>query len=120
MSDGATPYLTPEASARVNIDKMLNLAGWVVQDRNDINLYEGQGVAVREYLLKGGSEADYLLFVDRKAVGVLEAKKEGDTLTGVEHQSAKYADGLPDDLDAPVKPLPFLYESTGIVTVQAP
>jgi type I restriction enzyme R subunit len=116
MSDAATPYLTPEASARVNIDHMLASAGWVVQDRKDINLYEGQGVAVREYLLKGGSEADYLLFVDRKAVGVLEAKKEGDTLTGVEHQSAKYADGLPDDLDAPVKPLPFLYESTGIET----
>jgi type I restriction enzyme R subunit len=116
MTDEAAPYLTPEARARINIDRMLGLAGWVVQDRNEINLYEGQGVAVREYLLKGSSEADYLLFVDRKAVGVLEAKKEGDTLTGVEHQSVKYAEGLPDDLDAPVKPLPFLYESTGIET----
>ena len=109
-------YLTPEAKARVNIDKMLRSAGWVVQDRGEIDLYAARGVAVREFLLKGNHEADYLLFVDRQAVGALEAKKEGDTLTGVEPQSAKYAEGLPDHVPAPIRPLPFLYESTGIET----
>ena len=51
-----------------------------------------------------------------EAVGAVEAKKEGDTLTGVEIQTAKYAAGLPDKMTAPVRPLPFLYESTGVET----
>lgn len=59
--------------------------------------------------------ADYLLYLDRKAVGAVEAKAEG-TLTGVEAQSAKYAAGLPDKLPAHVRPLPFLFESNGSVT----
>ena len=116
MSDTTDKYLTPEAKARVQIDKMLVAAGWVIQDRSEINLYAGAGVAIREYPLKGGLEADYLLFINGKAVGALEAKKEGSTLTGVEHQSAKYAASLPDDLETPYQPLPFLYESTGIET----
>jgi len=116
MGDEATPYLTDEARARIGIDRMLKAAGWQVQDRIDINLYAGVGVAVREYILKGNIEADYLLFINSQAVGALEAKKMGATLTGVEPQSAKYAAGLPDDLDAPYRPLPFLYESTGVET----
>lgn len=115
MSD-AEKYLTPEARARVDIDEMLRAAGWVIQDRSEIDLYAGSGVAVREFLLAGNTEADYLLFVDRQAVGALEAKKRGASLIGVEPQSAKYAAGLPDHVDAPVRPLPFLYESTGIET----
>ena len=59
--------------------------------------------------------ADYLLYLDRKAVGAVEAKAEG-TLTGVEAQSAKYAAGLPDNLPAHRRPLPFLFESNGSVT----
>ena len=59
--------------------------------------------------------ADYLLYLDRKAVGAVEAKAEG-TLTGVEPQSAKYASGLPDNLPAHKRPLPFLFESNGSVT----
>src|SRR5881296_2689658 len=59
--------------------------------------------------------ADYLLYVDRKSVGAVEAKAEG-TLTGVEAQSAKYAAGLPDNLPAHKRPLPFLFESNGSVT----
>src|SRR5580658_7111359 len=98
MNDEALPYLAPEARARVNIDKMLTRAGWVVQGRDEVNLYAGRGVAVREYLLKGGLEVDYLLFVDGSAVGALEAKKEGAPLIGVEIQSTKYANALPDDL----------------------
>jgi type I restriction enzyme R subunit len=108
--------LSPEDRARVEIDRMLVAAGWKVQDRSEINLYAGRGVAIREYPLKDGLEADYLLFVDSSAVGALEAKPEGYTLTGVEPQSAKYASALPDDLKVPRRPLPFLYESTGIET----
>jgi len=109
--------LTPEDQARINIDKLLTGSGWVVQDRREINLYAGRGVAVREFPMRSGhGEADYLLFVDQMAVGVVEAKPEGYTLTGVEIQTAKYSDGVPDGIRAPRKPLPFLYESTGVET----
>ncbi len=108
---------TPEALARQDIDRTLAAAGWVVQNPKVINLFAGQGVAVREFpLAQGHGFADYLLFVDQKAVGVIEAKKQGATLTGVEGQAEKYGDGLPTTLKAPVKPLPFLYQSTGIET----
>jgi type I restriction enzyme R subunit len=108
---------TPEERARVKIDAALEAAGWVVQDRDAMNLSAGRGVAVREFkLAQGHGYADYLLFVDGKAVGVLEAKPEGHTLSGVEPQAAKYAAGLPSYLKPPVKPLPFLYLSTGADT----
>ena len=64
-------------------------------------------------LKPGHGKADYLLYVDKKAVGVVEAKPAGTTLTGVEAQSGKYSTGLPDTLPAHERPLPFLYESTG-------
>ena len=67
-------------------------------------------------LKPGHGTADYLLYVDQKAVGVVEAKPEGSTLTGVEVQSEKYSTGLPDSLPAHHNPLPFLYESTGTET----
>lgn len=109
------PLTTPEATAREAIDRHLVAAGWVVQDYAQLNLHAGRGVAVREFPLKQGhGTADYLLFVDRKAVGVVEAKKEGTTLTGVEIQAAKYGEGLPEGIPAPVRPLPFRYQSTGI------
>lgn len=113
---GAEQYLTPEARARVQIDEMLESAGWVVQDRDEINLDAGRGVAVREFLLDGNEEADYLLFVDQQALGILEAKRQGATLTGAEPQSAGYAAGLPGHVPAPIRPLPFRYESTGVET----
>ena len=113
---GADKYLTPEARARVDIDEMLEAAGWAIQDRDELNLHAGRGVAVREFLLNGNKEVDYLLFVDQQAVGVLEAKKQGSTLTGVEPQSKLYSEALPGHVNAPVRPLPFLYESTGIET----
>ena len=80
-----------------------------------MNLSAGVGTAVREFPLKSGF-ADYLLYVDRKAIGVVEAKPAGYTLTGVETQSAKYVDGLPDQVPHFRLPLPFAYESTGVVT----
>jgi len=73
------------------------------------------GIAVREFPLKSGS-ADYLLFVDRQAVGVIEAKPEGTTLSGVADQSEKYLAGFPQNLPHVTEPLPFAYESTGIET----
>jgi type I restriction enzyme, R subunit len=108
---------TLEAAARLTIDAALERAGWAVQDAAHVNLFAACGVAVREFPLKTGhGEADYLLFANAKAVGVVEAKKQGTPLTGVEIQSARYGAGLPDHLKAPVRPLPFLYESTGVET----
>ena len=109
--------MTPEQQARAIIDKLLEQAGWSVQNADSINLYAGRGVAVREFPLKSGhGTADYLLYVNQKAAGVVEAKPEGSTLTGVEVQSEKYSIGLPDNLPAYHNPLPFLYESTGVET----
>jgi type I restriction enzyme R subunit len=109
--------MTPEARARARIDAALEAAGWAVQDRKAVNLGAARGVAIREFPLRTGyGEADYLLFADGQAVGIVEAKPEGATLTGVEPQSEKYGAGLPAQLDAPVQPLPFLYQSTGVET----
>ena len=107
--------MEPEQLARIEIDRRLEAAGWVIQDRKDANLSAATGVAVREFPLATG-EADYLLFVNGKAIGAVEAKKEGSTLKGVEVQSGKYSTGLPETLPAWHRPLPFLYESTGKVT----
>src|SRR4051794_3646079 len=107
--------MTPEQKARQQIDRQLEQCGWVAQDHRDMNISAGLGVAVREFPLKGGT-ADYLLYADCRAVGVVEAKPEGHTLTGVETQSGKYLDGLPKTLPHFHLPLPFAYESTGTVT----
>lgn len=75
--------ITPEDRARQKIDKLLRDAGWTIQDKRQTNLSPSRGVAVREFSLKSGhGEADYLLFVDASPLGVVEAKREGDTLTG--------------------------------------
>jgi len=106
---------TPEQKARHEIDADLMASGWLVQDREDLDLTAGRGIAVREFAMKSGfGSADYLLYLDRKAIGAIEAKAEG-TLSGVEAQSAKYAAGLPDNLPAHRRPLPFLFESNGSV-----
>ena len=97
---------TPEQQARELIDAALVQAGWVVQNREDMNLGAGPGVAVREFPIASGP-AVYLLFVDGRPVGALEAKKVGYPLAGVEFQVEGYAEGLPPELDAPIRPLPF-------------
>jgi type I restriction enzyme R subunit len=110
-------YLGPEAQARLVIDAQLQDAGWVVQDYKALDLSAGRGIAVREFPLQAGhGTCDYLLYVDAEACGVLEAKKEGNSLTGVETQSAKYAQGLPVGVPSISRPLPFAYESTGAET----
>ncbi len=109
--------LTAEQQAREKIDHLLEKAGWVVQSRDEVNIQAGRGVAIREFPLKTGfGAADYLLYIDGKAAGVIEAKKEGATLIGVETQSDKYTKGLPDNLPAWATVLPFSYESTGTET----
>ncbi len=93
---------TPEQRARQTIDELLTAAGWQVQDRAALDLSAGsrqalgacRGVAVREFPLKTGY-ADYLLFVDRKAIGAIEAKAEGVPLSGIETQAEKSGAGLP-------------------------
>jgi type I restriction enzyme R subunit len=105
----------PEEEAREHIDDLLVAAGWVIQDYKALNLGEALGVAVREFPLESG-EADYLLFVNRKAVGVLEAKPVGTTLSGVAEQTAKYTAGLPAHVQRDHDPAPFAYESTGVET----
>ena len=102
---------TPENKARREIDRLLEAAGWIIQNPDEVYLSAGQGVAVREFQLTTGP-ADYLLFVDRQVVGVIEAKKAGTTLSGYEIQASRYSDGVPDNLDAPYRPLPFHYVST--------
>ncbi len=106
------PSSTREDQARADIDALLSAAGWIVQDREELALGAGAGIAVREFPLKSGF-ADYLLYVYRQPVGAIEAKKAGTPLSGVEWQAEKYSTGLPDELPAPRRPLPFLYESTG-------
>ena len=111
------PNLTPEQEAREKIDQMLEAAGWVIQDLGTANIHASQGVAIREFaLMEGHGYADYILYVDGKAAGVVEAKPVGITLTGVEIQSDKYRTGLPETLPAWHRPLPFCYESTGVET----
>src|SRR5213076_1445427 len=101
---------------REKIDPVLQQCGWMLQNRSTINLSASRGVAIREALLKDRDEVDYLLFVDGKAIGTVEAKPEGYTLTGVEEQSGKYGKGLLDVYGKWRDPLPFAYESTGVET----
>jgi len=105
----------PEEKARQKIDRMLEASGWAVQDLRQLNLGASLGIAVREFPLKSGT-ADYLLFVDRKAAGVVEAKPAGTTLSGVADQTGIYMAGVPDNLPHVQEPLPFGYESTGTET----
>lgn len=107
--------MKPEERARKTIDTLLEQAGWLVQDFERMNLSASHGTAVREFSLSSGT-ADYLLFIDHEPVGIIEAKKTGQTLIGVEEQSAKYLANLPDVLSTARSTLPFSYESTGIET----
>src|SRR4051812_39079926 len=108
--------MTPEEKARQEIDAMLIASGWVIQDYKVMNLSAAPGIAVREVPLASG-RCDYLLLVNRVPVGVVEAKKEGTTLSGVAEQSGHYAENLPAFLAVlSASKLRFLYESTGAET----
>lgn len=105
---------------RIDIDTLLQECGFILQDKSEFNrLAKAQGaqvsgVAVREFVMNDGSKADYLLFIEGKACGVIEAKKEGVALSGTHAQSKHYATHLPAHLKAWQAPLPFLYESNGV------
>lgn len=105
----------PEQIARDNIDRQLNACGWIIQSKSKINLSAGIGVAVREYSTEVGP-ADYVLFVDGKPVGIIEAKREeeGHKLTVHEDQAEDYATAKLKYLNN--EKLPFVYLSTGEVT----
>ena len=111
-----TENQNPEQKARDNIDALLQQAGWVVQSAKKIDLNAGLGIAVREYQTDVGP-ADYALFVDKKALGIVEAKKEdlAHKITEVEEQTGGYAAARLKWVNNK-EPLPFLYESTGIIT----
>jgi type I restriction enzyme R subunit len=113
--------LLPEQRARRRIDDLLRQAGWAVQSMSELDLAAARGVAVREFRTAMGP-CDYLLFVDRKAIGTIEAKKEGETLRGVEPQSDRYNAGFQETVKTrPVPyvrlPLPFHYMTTGAETL---
>ena len=108
--------MTPEEQARKIIDDRLIKSGWIIQDRADFDRTAAVGVAVREFMMRDGTEADYLLFVNGKAAGVIEAKKSGVSLSGVENQSAAYAAALPDYVKKAAVFLPFVYEATDTET----
>lgn len=115
-TSASRPLLT-EAQVRRIIDRMLVHAGWVVQDRAATDVFAAQGVAVREVPTATG-RADYMLYVNAKLVGVIEAKREGESLGAVDRQSRRYASGLDASqrLAAWRDPLPFAYESTAVET----
>jgi len=106
----------PEQAARDKIDKMLESAGWIVQSNEEVDLSAGQGVAIKEYQT-GVGLADYVLFVDKKPMGVIEAKREEEGVRITEHemQAEEYASAtLKYNLNE--SPLPFVYQSTGVLT----
>ena len=113
--------LNPEEQARVLIDAQLVAAGWVVQDREAIDLVNHVGVAVREVIMeKWAGRADYVLYLNRKMIGVIEAKPQGTTLMAVQWQSHRYSKGLTETqaksavlIDGE---LPFIYEASGSET----
>ncbi|WNI24696.1 DEAD/DEAH box helicase family protein [Streptomyces sp. ITFR-16] len=108
-----------EVQARVRIDAMLADAGWLVQDRDDLNPLAGRGVAVREFTLASG-RADYVLYVDGRIVGVIEAKREGDHLSSALTQNERYAKGVLKEHSLAVwresEPFAFRYATTGAET----
>ncbi len=84
--------MSPETKARQQIDRKLEQAGWIIQDMKQLNLGAALGVAVREYPTDTGP-ADYVLFVNRQALGVIEAKRDeaAENITTIEEQTARYA-----------------------------
>lgn len=113
--------LNPEEQARVLIDAQLVAAGWVVQDREAIDLVNHVGVAVREVIMeKWAGRADYVLYLNRKMVGVIEAKPQGTTLMAVQWQSHRYSMGLTETQAKSAVlvdgELPFIYEASGSET----
>lgn len=110
--------MTAEQKARENIDDQLRKVGYIIQDMKDINLDAGKGVAVREYPTSTGP-VDYLLFINAKPIGVIEAKEENkgsELVVKTEKQSNRYANSVLKNFENSNVDLRFIYESTGVIT----
>ena len=109
------PNQNPEQIARDKIDQMLIASGWILLSKKELNLNAGLGVAIREYQTDVGP-ADYVLFVNEKPIGIIEAKRKEEAIHFSEHedQSEGYASAKLKYLNN--DKLPFVYESTGDVT----
>lgn len=106
---------TPEQIARDHIDRQLTASGWIIQGVREVNLFAGIGIAIKEYLTDVGP-ADYVLFVEGKPCGIIEAKREeeGHRINVHENQGEDYANARLKHLKN--EPLPFVYISTGELT----
>ena len=110
--------MTPEERARVKIDRWFEDSGWQVVNRDEFEPTMS-AVAVREGLLKGNLEADYLMFINGKVCGVLEAKREEVNVESdmVSEQVSTYAKSVPNCYQTWQKPIPLLYKSNGKVVL---
>jgi type I restriction enzyme R subunit len=106
----------PEDKARSAIDRRLSACGWLIQSREDINLGAGLGVAVRELQTESGP-VDYGLFVGRRLCGVIEAKAQGNTLSGFSEQASRYIAGMPKHLVRDEGQVRFEYVASGTETL---
>jgi len=106
--------MTPEEKAREKIDRKFTEAGWDVVNRDEYSAGM-TAVAIREGLLQGNKEADYFLFLNGKAVGVLEAKREDADITAqsVNDQVEDYARSVPSRYPTVSNPLPIVLKSNG-------
>lgn len=110
--------MTPEEKARVRIDQMFSDSGWKVVSRDEYSP-SLTAAAIEEGILQGGKEADYLLFINGKAVGVLEAKKASTDVSSdkVIEQAEGYTHKLTKYYQYYANPLPIVYVSNGQVTL---
>ena len=108
--------MAPEEKARLEIDRQLKEVGYVIQDFVELDLNAAKGVIVREYPTSSGP-VDYLIFINRQPVGVIEAKevKKGvELVTNTESQSHRYQTSKFKFLNN--TDIRFVYESTGQIT----
>lgn len=111
--------MSPEEKARIEIDKKLEAAGWVIQDKKDIDLFASLGVAVREFNTADNNEVDYALFIDGNPVGLVEAKEDNKGLllaTEAAEQNMDYARKGLKHHEGENNELRFIYEATSIIT----
>lgn len=110
--------MKPEQKARLQIDRQLEVSGWrVSKDKNAWR--NGDAVAIEEWIFPNGIRADYLLFVEGKAIAVIEAKPAQTLMGGIHHQADQYAASLDGLTPAWCRPLPFIYVANGTVVLYA-
>ena len=111
--------MSPEEKARQIIDKQLEDAGWVIQDRKELNPIASLGVAVREYPTSDNEEVDYALFIEGKPVGLIEAKADEhgvELVTAAHEQNKRYVNSGLKWANSSKTDMRFIYEATGILT----